>query len=135
MVRAIASSLAPAITGTVTSTGSLPSVAVTRNSRSPLDAALPVVAMFQTPADGGAVAPNAEAATRAASANEHAYFMMPSGQARPGVFRGALEKVSALFALDLDVHVAHIRVDELECEVGLAILLLDQDVLAVVDFH
>lgn len=56
MLRATESSLAPDITATVTSTGSLPSVAVMRNARSPLEAALPEVAMFQTPADGGAEA-------------------------------------------------------------------------------
>src|SRR5690348_259453 len=134
MVRAMASALAPAITGTEISTGSLPSVAVTRNSRSPLDAALPVVAMFHIPAEGGAVAAKAEAATRAATTTRHlADFMSASGLARPGVFRGAVWRGGALFALDLDVHVAHVRVDELEREVGLTILLLDEDVLAVVD--
>src|SRR5690349_21607112 len=134
MVRAIASSLAPAMTGTVISTGSVPSTAVMRNSRSPLDAALPAAAMFQTPAEGGAVAAHAGPDTRAArTIKRWADFMAASWPARPGAFRGALYGGGALFALDLDVDVAHVGIHQLEREIRLAILLLDQDVLAVVD--
>jgi hypothetical protein len=64
--------------------------------------------------------------------------MSLSWPARPGVFRGALDRnvpVRALFAFHLDVDVLHVRIDELEREVGLPLLLLDEHVLAVVDFH
>src|SRR5262245_4169989 len=142
MLRAIESSSAPDITGTVMSTGSLPSARVTRNARSPLEVALPVAAMFHTPASGGAPWANGMAAASNAAATIAARVFMwasseASSRARPGEFRGALlgqvERRArvmrpGLFALDLDVHVAHVGVDQFDGEVGLAFLLLDQDV-------
>src|SRR6187401_510982 len=93
MLRATESWLAPEITATLMSMGLLPSAGVIRNSRSPLDSALPDAAIFQLLASGGPVAAAAaawvahdEAATRAAM-RQVARFMMPSSHywpARPG---------------------------------------------------
>ena len=125
MLRATESSLAPDITGTVISTGSLPSVAVMRNARSPLEAALPEVAIFQTPADGGAEAACSERRHEGGESEKAGGAFHDCLRAgAPAAYSGAhcWGGRGGLFALDLDVHVADVGLDQLDREVRLAIL-------------
>src|SRR5688572_11869742 len=92
MLRAMPSAPVPPMTGTLISTGSLPSPGVTRKSRSPLAPALPVEAMLHVPDNGGLFAPKALLAPNARPTMEAAMeittrlardFMAPPGRRAP----------------------------------------------------
>src|ERR1043165_32815 len=131
MLRATATSSVPLRTETVISDGS-PRAGVTRNRSSPLDAALPLGVMFQEPANGGAATATDESRL-AAVAISRARRVPVAPCRRAPAHSGAAVIVVCLFALDLDAHVLHVGIDELQREVGLTLLLLDQDVFAIVD--
>src|SRR6185436_3692039 len=129
-------SFEPDMMGTVISTGSA-SPAVIRKCSSPEDVASPLGATFHAFDTGKLLAAPATCTMAAATAVMSALrifirLRLPAGA--PRRIPGRTCEMRRLFAFHFDADVADVRIQELEREIRLAILLLDQDVLAVIDF-